>query len=254
MTSTMDVKLSEPEVHHYVDRKPTLDFTLSFASIIAEDAIYHHESQRLKFSNLHPGTRESVLRKISLWTARSETNPEKILWVYGPPQTGKSTIAYQLCRRLDNSGQLAASFFFSRTSATRNNASFLIPTLVYQLAMAIPALKPLIEAVIQKLPFIMTEETLETQAKRLIYEPLMTLGSSVQLPVLVIIDALDECIRSGWSFLETGVSTYSNLLPIRFVIFTRPKPWRVKKKALHHFQQVSRIMDLSTEKSINDDI
>ncbi|KAG8750768.1 hypothetical protein FRC14_000247 [Serendipita sp. 396] len=78
------------------------------------------------------GTRETILNKLMDW-ARDSTQ-EKVCWMTGMAGTGKTTIAYTLCERLEADGILGASFFCSTTEDETHNMRHLFPTLAYALA------------------------------------------------------------------------------------------------------------------------
>ncbi|TFK39277.1 hypothetical protein BDQ12DRAFT_735053 [Crucibulum laeve] len=205
---------------------------------------------------MHPGTREPILEDILSSISLSPLSSYKLLWLYGPPQIGKSTLAVELSKRLDSSGKLAASFFFSPSSPTRNHGNLFITTLAYQLASSFPPTKSLMEEVLSRNPLLMVSYSLEMQAKLLIYEPLVKLQRTLLFPSSVVIDALDVCsplARIIWRFLQIGISEYLDSFPLRFIIFTRPESW-IKNDFLRHFQPISLTRDLSVYKCLNDDI
>ncbi|KAB5588072.1 Protein translocase subunit SecA [Ceratobasidium theobromae] len=59
-------------------------------------------------------TRKGILHNLNKWS--SDPDAKKIFWMDGMAGTGKTTIAYTLCQVLQSRGQLAASFFCTRTS------------------------------------------------------------------------------------------------------------------------------------------
>jgi adenylate kinase family enzyme len=65
----------------------------------------------------------------------------RFLWIFGPAGSGKSAIAQTIAEICFKLNKLAASFFFSRNAAARNNESMLITTLVYQLANSFPEMR-----------------------------------------------------------------------------------------------------------------
>ena len=67
------------------------------------------------------------------------------MWLYGPAGVGKSAIAQTIAEQCHELKLLAASFFFSRTTAGRNDHSRLIATLIYQLCLSIPEIRTYVE-------------------------------------------------------------------------------------------------------------
>lgn len=64
----------------------------------------------------------------------------RFMWIHGPVGAGKSAIEQTIAEMCHNARILAASFFFSRNIAGRNDKSLLITTLAYQLTVSIPAI------------------------------------------------------------------------------------------------------------------
>src|SRR5271155_4096336 len=126
---------------------------------------------------------------------------------------------------------LVASFFFSRASASRNNAKRLIASMAYQLALSIPMTQPYIECAVQTDPAIFGK-SLDTQIETLIIRPLEKACAAVNpdvekqsWPRLIVIDGLDECY--GPSVQSSIIRSFSTALrripaPIILLIASRP--------------------------------
>jgi hypothetical protein len=106
--------------------------------------------------------------------------------------TGKTTIAYTLCKRLNTTHQLAASFFCSRSLPDCRDAARILPTIAYQLARFS---HPFQEALCQVLavdPDIGVYDIMD-QFEKLLRNPLVEVKRTFPDNVVVVIDALDEC-------------------------------------------------------------
>ncbi|PVH91106.1 hypothetical protein DM02DRAFT_470413, partial [Periconia macrospinosa] len=119
-----------------------------------------------------PDTRIDLLREIHDW-ADGEHSPA-IFWLGGLAGTGKSTIARTVAAAYHATGQLAASFFFSRAGGDVGHAGMFITSIAVQLANSIPGLKRKWHELVLK------EEEEEEEEKR-------------WSRYIVIVDALDEC-------------------------------------------------------------
>ena len=108
--------------------------------------------------------------------------------------TGKSTISRTVAYNWANQKQLGGSFFFSRGQDDLSGINKFFTTLATQLANAAPALKPLVRKAIVDNPDIFQRSQGE-QWKVLILQPLLHLGreSPPPQPIILVIDALDEC-------------------------------------------------------------
>jgi hypothetical protein len=173
------------------------------------------------------GTRELILGKLSTWTK----NPDapKLYWMNGMAGTGKTTIAYTLCKRLNDAHQLGASFFCSRSLPDCRDAGRIVPTIAYQLARFS---HPFQEALCQVLavdPDIGTCDIMD-QFEKLLKYPLLEIKQAFPDDVVVVIDALDECAdaKSAQLVLDLLFRHVSEL-PIKFFVTCRPEPSVHKK-------------------------
>lgn len=105
---------------------------------------------------------------------------------------GKSTIARTIARRYYDD-RLVASFFFSRDQQDLRHANKLFTSVASQLVGKSAILRGLIcEAVARHRDI--AHQTLRDQWTQLIFRPLRELeATSLELPLMVVIDALDEC-------------------------------------------------------------
>lgn len=164
-----------------------------------------------------------------LWIKDLDTN-EFFRWLYGPAGAGKSAIAQAIAELCHEADLIAASFFFSRVVADRNNTSRLIPTIAYQLTTTIPEILGYVSSAIERDPLVFTR-SLKAQLEVLILQPLrsfMRSGASrgKLRPRLIIIDGLDECGdgETQYYFLTTLSSSLQRYpVPLIFLIASRPE-------------------------------
>ncbi|KAF9530659.1 hypothetical protein CPB83DRAFT_152601 [Crepidotus variabilis] len=187
-----------------------------------------HDAVRLEPpARCHVDTRKTVLQQLIEWaqTKRRGSSTSLMLWLAGPAGAGKSAIAQTICEIWHKEGRLGANYFFSRSSG-RTDCRFLFPTIAYQLAVLVPALKVAIEKEVQDDPSIVNAQ-IETQFKRLILKPVLSLHTETA-PLIVVIDGLDECDGAECQTRVIGVissALRNRHLPLRFVIASRPEPW-----------------------------
>ena len=191
-----------------------------------------------------PGTRGELLDEVECWIDLDQT---KICWIHGPAGAGKSAIAQTVSETCSERGQLAASFFFSRSAPSRSHARQFFTTIALQIAHSMPQMRQAIcKAVEDDLQILHRQHS--AQLKKLLVLPLSSASTSAPTqPLLVIIDGLDECggdqSKLLLHILEL-VATYS--LPLRFLIFSRPEP-----QISHFFDTVA--MDATTGISLYGD-
>ena len=137
-----------------------------------------------------PDTRVDVLEKIIAWA--NERDERNIFWLNGLAGTGKSTIARTIARKFYDQGRLGASFFFSKGHGDIGNAGRFFTSIAVQLATRLPQLKRYIcDAVVEHRDI--ATQSLHDQWRQLVLKPLSKLDTDFHDPLLLVIDALDEC-------------------------------------------------------------
>ena len=190
---------------------------------------FHNSDERYDPPRCHPQTRKTVLQEIMDWVEDMDRKT-RFMWINGPVGAGKSAIEQTIAEMCHNAGILAASFFFSRNIAGRNDKSLLITTLVYQLTVSIPAIRGYVGSVLNDDPHLLSR-SLEAQMLDLIINPLRraTLFREAKgkaQPYLVIIDGLDECGDADAQRYILGVLLLAAELrdvPLIFLIASRPE-------------------------------
>ncbi|KAJ1304983.1 hypothetical protein OPQ81_000026 [Rhizoctonia solani] len=169
-----------------------------------------------------PGTRGQQIRLLLDWA--SDPDAGRTCWMNGMAGTGKTTIAYSVCTKLDEARGLAASFFCSRTLNECRQVKNIIPSIAYQLARFSFTFRCALVMALEADPDAHTR-ALDIQYERLIVEPLMKVQGSLPMDLIVVIDALDECENenSVGQILDLLLSPQFNL-PIRFLVSSRPEP------------------------------
>ena len=209
---------------------PILGMDLLYNSIAS--GAFHNSAERYDSPKCHPDTRIAVIQYIMNWI----NDLEKLcffLWLYGPAGAGKSAIAQSIAELCHEAKILAASFFFSRTVVGRNDELRLIPTIVYQLCLSIPAIRKYVEDTLEQDPLILSR-SLEAQLRGLIVEPLNHAFPSNQEtskrpqpgPRLIIIDGLDECGNGKVQrYILTVLAGAIKQLPfpLLFLVASRPE-------------------------------
>ncbi|CBF80695.1 WD40 repeat domain-containing protein [Aspergillus nidulans FGSC A4] len=138
------------------------------------------------------GTRTVLLQQIMDWALLP--SQKSIFWLKGMAGTGKSTISRTVAESLKNINHLGASFFFKRGEGDRGNAKKFFPTLIRQLILRIPGLRPGVQMVLRDNPDI-ASKSLREQFEKLLLQPLVILDQLGRQPqtAVIVVDALDEC-------------------------------------------------------------
>ena len=139
-----------------------------------------------------PGTRVDILQE--LFDSLFDTSPgDSVIWLRGLAGSGKSTILNTIAQYSSNLRRCGAFLFWDRNDVINSDPRRVIRTLAYQLAQSNPAFAKELVSRIATSPQIM-KSPLEEQFKSLLQEPLAILTASHDLgPIVVVLDALDEC-------------------------------------------------------------
>ncbi|KAJ1299469.1 hypothetical protein OPQ81_002532 [Rhizoctonia solani] len=175
----------------------------------AKSAVYNsNASDEIKRGTCAPGTREPQIALLLEWAHNPETG--RTCWMNGMAGTGKTTIAYTVCSKLEEIIQTR-----SNGSFLRSHTSLLVSLFLFDARWL---------ASLASDPDVHTR-ALKIQYQKLIVDPLVAAKDSLPLDLIVIIDALDECENedSVGQILDLVLSTSSSL-PIRFLLSSRPEP------------------------------
>lgn len=186
--------------------------------------------------------------------------PRKLLLLTGPAGSGKTTIMNTIGEQLNETGSLAAAFFFSSFAGSleRSTKGRFVTTLVYQFIQhdCFQTVREHVLFSISKHPAIL-KMSLKEQMKVLILKPLRALPAPPDAsppPKVILVDGLDECgqkspassdqsehIESRMSREQDQTEILGILLdalkdpafPFRVIIASRPEP------AIRHFFSTS---------------
>ncbi|KAK5997958.1 Vegetative incompatibility HET-E-1-like protein [Cladobotryum mycophilum] len=140
-----------------------------------------------------PRTREDLLRHISDWLDDCAPTNKHLYWLQGKAGTGKSTIARTVVSRMVKKNYIVANFFFKRGEGDRARLKRFATTLAIQLVGKLPALAASVLGALRSDHSNIEELPLPLQFKKLIEEPMRQSGISTNKPIVIVIDALDEC-------------------------------------------------------------
>ncbi|KAG9016697.1 hypothetical protein FRB90_002452 [Tulasnella sp. 427] len=185
------------------------------------DANYGAKGDAIEDVICLPGTRTKILERIDEWIRDTKTS-ERVLWIRGTAGRGKSTIASTLAHRWRYRAACGI-FHFRRGQNVLDQR--LVCALARQLGRsAIPAVKESVLKSIKENEDI-AQERLQEQFQTLFVGSLERLEDEA-FPVLLIVDALDECesSESAVNFVRL-IDRYLPSLPanVKFLLTSRPE-------------------------------
>jgi hypothetical protein len=181
-----------------------------------------------------PGTREDVLTDIKTWL--DDLNKPNIFWLSGSPGSGKTTIASTVVADFDCfSGQ----FFFCRDEAELQDPDNLWRRIALDLSLGSNDLRKSIAQALETQKANIRGLDISMQFEHLIAKPLQQVfGTSVK-PLLIVVDALDEC------------DSYEKLLPSLVSWSHLPKSLKLLITSRHYHKIQSRLRSVSVHHNLN---
>jgi hypothetical protein len=171
------------------------------------------------------GTRQFILNRIMDWVTRpqeaSDAPRSNTYWVHGSPGIGKTSLAHSICEQLHDRKHLAGSFFCQRDDPNLSDLTSILPTLINELADTFPPFRRLVADHLRN----DRKLTSKTMKDTLFLDFLRNLPRHPKQPLVVVIDALDEC-GDTWSrpFLLKLLTDAVALAPwLRIIITSRPE-------------------------------
>ncbi|EJD36868.1 hypothetical protein AURDEDRAFT_108389, partial [Auricularia subglabra TFB-10046 SS5] len=185
------------EVKANAERRKALDIETILDRLPHADAGFR-ASVHARHGRLLAGTRVELLKELDAWASSSGSQPAipPFFVLRSGAGTGKSTVAFEVARRAEESGRLGASFFFMRGSALLSTTDVFFPTLARQLITNVPALQASAGPVIQNHLKHGTRQNMDQQAKDL-FAGLLSALPADHPPLVIVIDAVDECTESA---------------------------------------------------------
>ena len=168
------------------------------------------------------------------WFETSEQGPPPIFWLNGIAGIGKSTVARTIAEHVDDLHQLGASFFFSRTTGVVDAGSA-FSTMAFQLTRFDLEIRREIGVVLEKNPDS-GRELIRLQLRNLIINPLLQLTNPPSR-LLLVIDALDECLEDGAREMLHHILSLTPLVPFLKVLITSRPEHHIEglfKESVHH--------------------
>ena len=192
-------------------------------------------------------TRVQTLQDIYKWI--SGTGYPNILLLTGGAGTGKSTIATTVAERYRGDGHLGCHLFFIRG---KNDPSTVIRTISYNLAVSYPPIARFIDAEVKRSGEL-SSATLKSEFDILLRKPLSSITSEINHPILIVLDAIDECgiphsRRVLMSVLRDGIPSLHSA--IRFLITGRPEEDIIPFASLPNVRHIT--LDHQSEESMHD--
>ncbi|EDR00240.1 uncharacterized protein LACBIDRAFT_334343 [Laccaria bicolor S238N-H82] len=162
------------------------DIQMNHSVIIAGQIVHYNNTEELQ-DKINAMIEESK-ENIKAWV--NDLSMPNILWLSGSPGSGKTTIASTVVASFEH---LSGQFFFHRDQTEFQNPDNLWRCLALDLAQGNTALKISIAQALEAQKAKVRGLDIPMQFEHLIVRPLQEASQSSVKPLLLVIDALDEC-------------------------------------------------------------
>ncbi len=163
---------------------------------------------------------------------------------------GKSAVAQTIAHLCDQRGILLSSFFFSEGNVT--SPECLWSGVARSLAIKSESYRQMLTSILEKDPSIATA-AFDEQFRGLILKPLRHGQPPVDSPLIVVIDALDECDEDASRTLSKLLRDSVPELPRCFKFFVTSRPIRVVDNYFHSPSPIHHMsIELSDDKNLQD--
>ncbi|KAI5117550.1 hypothetical protein M0805_004750 [Coniferiporia weirii] len=182
---------------------------------------YYSEDQRCL-----EGTRVAILGEIRAW-ADSESE-SRLFWLHGVAGSGKSYIASSVAHMLRQQRRLLGCFFFKRDDPDRRIPHKVIPTLAYHFSKWHADYRSQMILLLQGEEGLDIYSSLTRQLDLLVKKSLAPLSFGPEtcppMPVIIVIDALDECeeMRDRFQLAQTLLHLINAVPWLKIFITGRP--------------------------------
>ncbi|KIL58996.1 hypothetical protein M378DRAFT_283149 [Amanita muscaria Koide BX008] len=233
-----------PDINNNLGNLEQHVLTQSIISLPRAEAVFNDYQNKKKIGPCFEGTRVALLREMADWAIGPDESRMYVL--SGLAGIGKSTVAYTIASRAADLNLLGASFFFSRGEADRNNAKRFFTTIAFQLCVYNETFSKAIgDALKTERGAAATTKDPQDQLHALILEPLRSIFQSRARPILVVVDALDECDEVDERDVVQGLSQLVRELPcFKVILTTRPQPHLDRFLPSHGGHKIFRLQDI----------
>ncbi|XP_044182603.1 uncharacterized protein LOC122963262 [Acropora millepora] len=170
------------------------------------------------------GTRESFFAKVETWLD-DLSSPNRVMVISGNAGMGKSVLAAEMCRRMQETGRLSGSHFCHHDKVRHRNPKVMLQSLAFHLSCNLPEYKKaLVEPLRRNLGAEINDLEVGDLFELLFEEPLSRVTDQGSIS-LVVLDALDESEYQGRNDLLDVIAKHFKKLPhwLRFLVTTRPE-------------------------------
>ncbi|KAF8336247.1 uncharacterized protein EI90DRAFT_3168326 [Cantharellus anzutake] len=208
--------------------------------------VAHHDST-------HPclkDTRIDLIERIMAWCRTTEDSKNRVLLLTAVAGAGKTAVALSIAEECKRENISSSSFFFKAGEQSRPDHLF--SGMARSMATHDPAYRASLISTLQEDPALSTAP-FATQFEKLVAEPLRLRTSSSDRPMVIIIDALDECDTKSFPRLADILRKAVPKLPPNIKFFLTSRQFDLVDRFLSPNYPIDRLtIDLSDDANMHD--
>ncbi|KAF8337013.1 uncharacterized protein EI90DRAFT_3119358 [Cantharellus anzutake] len=195
-------------------------------------------------------TRIDLIERIMAWCRTTEDSKNRILLLTAVAGAGKTSVALSIAEECKREKISSSSFFFKAGEQSRPDHLF--SGMARSLATNDPAYRASLISTLQEDPALSTAP-FATQFEKLVAEPLRLRTSSSGRPMVIIIDALDECDTEAFPLLANILRKEVPKLPINIKFFVTSRQFDLVDRFLSLNYPINRLtINLSDDINMHD--
>ncbi|KAF8328426.1 uncharacterized protein EI90DRAFT_1575591 [Cantharellus anzutake] len=197
-----------------------------------------------------PGTRTGLIKHIMAWCRNIQVSEKRVMLLTAVAGAGKTSIASSIAEECTKEGILLLSFFFRAGEQSRPDHLF--SGMARSLAACDPVYHNFITSTLQIDPTLINAPFMR-QFEKLVAEPLRMKVPSSDRPMVIIIDALDECDKHVSPRLVDVLSKEVPKLPSNIKFFVTSRPFDLVDRLLFPEFPIDRLgISLSDDANVHD--
>ncbi|KAK6971599.1 WD40 repeat-like protein [Favolaschia claudopus] len=167
------------------------------------------------------GTRTRLIAEI----AQQLLTPSeaRVVWLSGVAGSGKSTIATSISAHFRRLGRLGATLRFARDDVVGGEPTLVLHAIAFGLAKANPHIEQAICNALSRDSTLLSA-SLDEQFQALLQGPLDSAKQHLVGPIVIVMDALDECADHFRHFVANLIANSFTKLPSAFKFFVTSRP------------------------------
>ncbi|KAF8338773.1 uncharacterized protein EI90DRAFT_3117853 [Cantharellus anzutake] len=198
------------------------------------------------------GTRIDLTERIMTWCRNTGESENRLMLLTGVAGAGKTSIALKIAEQCASEGDITLLLHFFFKAGERSRPDFLFSGIARTLADYDPVYRTFIISALRKDPSLSTA-LLAKQFEDLVALPLLHKPPPSDRPMVVIIDALDECDKEVFESLADILREEVPRLPSSIKFFITSRHTDLVKRSLSPRFPIGRIaIDLLDDTNVQD--